>query len=372
MTTKRLWLVAGVLAAGAALRAAETPAPATYPLKAVSSKDMKEAAQAGRPCYRWLPLDKNGCAEVPFATASGKLRVKLDAGKLLLDRNDDGKFDEADGNALPNGEATDVPVKLAGKDLAYRVGFQSLGDGAGRAVLLLSLTRLETQIGPTVVRIFDGNCNGRFDDVGPTGQEAGDLVQAGDKTQALPIGKFLCLDGAIQEFEILNGGEALRLRPYAGPAAKLTTEAAEGWHVKATLRHTENGFQTEAADGTPGAALPGAYQVAQVLAQFGAQSESADPRPAAVVLYAVGDKGATVQVSEGQNRLRFGPPLKLEFTASRSPEDEASFEIADVALVGAGGERYRACNYGSGGASALTSFARAGQKEQKISSLSYG
>jgi len=314
---------------------------------------MKEAYASGRPCYQFLRFDKQGCAEVPFATASGKLRARLDGEKVLLDRNDDGKFDQADGEAVAAGMVTEVPVKLAGKDLAYRLALNLLGNAqAGRQALLFSLVRLEAQAGPAVVRVYDANCNGRFGDLAnPAGGDPGDIVQLGDKAPVVPLAKCVSLDGAIQELEVLNGGEAITLRPYTGTTAKFTVEAVEGWRVNATLAHAEKGFQTEAVSGASGLALPGTYRMVSVMSRSGAKSEAANPRESAVAFYGWGGAEA-VRITEGENRLRFGPPLKLEFTASRSPADEASFQIADVALVGAGGERYRACNYGSGGGGA--------------------
>ena len=352
--------------------AAGAPQAGTYPLQPVTPKaGVGARAWDARGCGNvWLVADKDGNCETPFATASGKLRMRVDGGKILVDRNDDGKIDKDDGEAS-DAWSISIPVKLAGKPFEYPLTIGSFRYNLDRAsgerkIAVCSMVYLEAKAGETVIRVYDENVNGRFGD-------SGDTVQFGAQGKSKPIAKYCEIGGALYEFAILNDGEAVKLQPYAGPMATVTVEGRDGWKVFARLRHAEHGLEPDTANGGTASALPGPYRLLDFWAVHGAKGTSPQELVSAPTnLRGAGAKDAVIQIKAGENRLTFGPPFKLDFAGYRSSEDSADVEIQGVTLTGAGGEVYRAYNYGSGGDSKLTCYVRSGGKEKKVASLAFG
>lgn len=368
MTAPRI-LPLTLLLAAAALAADGT----TLPLKPVVRTGPSDVGRE----YRLVRPDKDGLGEIPFATASGKLRLKLSGQKVLADRNDDGKFDDADGDGAGKGETLKVPIKLAGKafDYPFSVQFMQLGSrnlAQPQAVYLIGMVHLEAQMGQTVVRLYDTNLNGRFGDISVPDKEPGDLLQVGAAPRGQPITRYVALDGKIQEFSVVNDGQAVKLQPYTGPTANVKVDAKEGWKVTAALRSSDGGFVGNCEGGAQAALLPGAYRLEQAKAESGPRKDEGGRSRAAIEFYAWGAKDASLQIKEGDSTLAFGPPFKLDFAAVRSTEDEADVNVTEVALIGAGGERYRADNYGSGGDSTMECAVRAAGRDTKVATLAYG
>lgn len=91
---------------------------------------------------------------------------------------------------------------------------------------------------------------------------------------------------------------------------------------------------------------------------------------AARVLGCVATLAALALLGWGCGRRTASPaPVKLDFTAARSSENDADVEIKEVVAVGADGSRGRPNDAGPDG---LTCTVRAGGKEQKVASLRYG
>jgi hypothetical protein len=369
------WLCAAVMAVGALVRAAEGPEPATFSLKPVVCKPGDDTGSVGH-ASTYVRLDRNGQAELPFATASGKLRFKVTGGKIIMDRNDDGRFNAADGEGAAGDQVSEVPVKLAGKDFQYPLSIRTGGNGPEekpRYAVISGLAHLEAQVGETKVCLIDSNLSGRFGDAhDPEGEQEGDLLQIGSEDKQQPITRYIELDGKIQELKILGECEAIALRLHAGPTAALKVEAREGWKVETRLSHKGGAFVVDAEVGAKCMLLPGAYEIEWVTASSGSRKDDDGEARAEIQLYGGGSKGAPVQIKEGENALSFGPPFKLEFAAARSTEDASDIEITDVALAGAGGDRYRAYNHGSGGGNALNCYIRSGARSEKVSTLGYG
>ncbi|MCY3020418.1 MAG: hypothetical protein NTW87_15470 [Planctomycetota bacterium] len=381
------WCLAATLAVGALVHASEPPEAPAYPLQPVFRKpgDKLSDSTCGS---RVLHLDKNREAEMDFATASGKLRFRMLPDKVLIgpheigykflvDRNGDGTIDGADGEAVAPKEVFTVPVTLGGKPFQYplsiiQVYSLPLGEHAYCAINVASMVYLEAQLGPPA-KLYDSNCNGRFGDIaGSASAGKDDLLEFGLKGEARPVSKCVLLpDGKLHEVQIVGGGEGIRFPPYAGPLATLTVNTKDEWRVRMRLRHTDSGFETDASTGTEVALPPGAYQAKWVNAEWRPKPNDATgaARPA-VTFVGLGALG--LQLKEGENNLPFGPPFKLDFTAARSTEDDADIEVAEVSLVGAGGERYRPRVFSAGGPKTIGVSIRAGGDEQRVCTLAYG
>ncbi|MGD0092339.1 MAG: hypothetical protein ABSE73_20680 [Planctomycetota bacterium] len=361
MTMSRT-LCCGLLFVAASLAAQDDP---VYPLKPVVQTGRGPGRQ-----YQFVRLDKNGEGELPFATASGKVRFKMDGEKVLFSCVDDGKFEEVTGKSADNQPTAKIPVKLAGKPFEYPLALNparlssSSGEG-NHAVWAMGQLHLEAQAGQTTLRLYDSNLNGQFGD-------AGDMLQIGAEGSLRAVTKYVVMDGKIKELQIVNGGEAVKLLPYTGPTATLNLNPKEGWRTDIQLGQAEGLFVANAAKGTEALLLPGAYRVESAMAQFGESATTEGRAQPPVYFYCDGNKDASIQIKEGQNSLAFGPPFRLEFTAARSAAGDDKVNVTDAVLVGAGGEKYRANNYGSNGKSTLACYVRSAGKEEKVADMEYG
>jgi hypothetical protein len=348
-------------AAGLLLWAAEESP--VYPLKQVIAPDPNDRNN-GPNGEQSIEMGKNGEGSMDFATPSGKLRVKLDGDKLLVDRSGDGKFDTA---IVPAQWASKVTVKVQGPKAFEYLLFLTASREPGSSDLSVSATslmHLESQVGQTVVRLFDTNLNGRFGD-------PGDMMQIGAEGGVRAITKYVEIEGKIRELQVVNGGEGVKLPPYTGPTGTLKLQTKEGWNTVAQLEHAEGIFAASPKN-AESLLIPGAYRFVGAQAQFGAKTTANGREQYPIQLYSSGGKGAPIQIKEGQNSLALGPPFRLEFAAARSTLDAANVTISSVFLVGSGGEQYYAANYGANRDSTLTCFVRAAGREQAVSTLSYG
>ncbi|MGD0092338.1 MAG: hypothetical protein ABSE73_20675 [Planctomycetota bacterium] len=348
-----LFWVAGFLAAE----------DSVYPLKPVVETGRRGAGHQSH----LVSLDKNGEGEMSFATASGKVRFKIEGEKILLSYKNDGRFEMACSEGDHNQPTVKIPVKLAGRPFEYPlllspVHFVSAGE-RNQAVYAMGQLHLEAQAGQTTVCLYDSNLNGQFGDTG-------DMLQIGAEGKVRALTKYVAIDGQIKELQIVNGGEAVRLLSYTGPTATLKLNTKEGWGTEVQMGEVQGLFVANAAKGTEALLLPGAYRVERASAQFG---ESTTRTPAPLSFSSASNRDVSIQIKEGQNSLAFGPPFRLEFTASRSAADDGTVNVTDVVLVGAGGEKYRANNYGSNGKSTLACFVRSSSgRQEKVADLSYG
>jgi len=330
-----------------------------YPLKQVISE-----APNGPDGEQSIEMGKNGEGSMGFATPSGKLRVKLEGDKLLVDRSDDGKFDTL---IVPFQWASKVTVKVQGQKAFEYPLFLTATRQPGASELCVSaasLVHLETQVGQTVVRLYDTNLNGRFGD-------PGDMMQLGAEGAVRAITKYVEIEGKIRELQVVNGGEAVKSPLYTGPTGTLKLQTQDGWKTEAQLEHAEGLFAASLKN-DESLLIPGAYRFVGAQAQFGAKTTANGREQYPIQLYSSGGKGAPIQIKEGQNSLALGPPFRLEFAAAKSTLDAANVIISDVFLVGSGGEQYYAANYGSSRDSTLTCFVRAAGREQSVSTLGYG
>jgi len=166
------------------------------------------------------------------------------------------------------------------------------------------------------------------------------------------------------------------LAPAGGMAgdATLQVTAADGWQVGATLEKKDADTGVEVTSGVNTKLALGTYEISNASAKFGKPAGKPGEEREPVMLWAGRSaQSSTVRITEGANNLRLGPPFRLEFSATVSSEDQADILFSDVAVVGAGGERYMPLNMNAndGEDAKLTWSVRAGKIEGAATSLGY-
>jgi hypothetical protein len=358
-----------MMAAGTATAAAEQAQTTTCPLTLIicTTKDQRETASS----FGTGTMIQNMQGEVPYASPSGKLRFKIvGEKKVLVDRNDDGKLDAADGEPVTFGDPVQVSVVLGDKHVQIPVVIEPMGDnGKWFYARVVTLAWLEGEFEKTKLQIFDSNGNGRFGEIAKKNEGLSDMIQIGQRP-AQTLAEYLAIDGKLYKLKLADDCTSLTLKPYTGQTATLKLGAAEGWTINTTLNHKDDSFNTSLNAGETCTLLPGNYEIENLNA---ARGEKGSENPS-VSLSGAGntEKTKPIRINAGENTLTFGPPFKLEFAVTRSTEDAGDVEIGGVSLVGTGGEEYQACNNCQERSSSLTVWLRSGSKEQKVSTLSYG
>jgi len=281
----------------------------------------------------------DGRGEIPFATASGKLLLRVERGLLRADINGDAKLDQADGDGTPLHGSLSVPVQLGDRSIPYQLKAEMIFGGM---VVLASSTRLQGNVGNVPVVFVDTNVDGRF------GQPGLDSYQVGSDGTCLRQGRTVQVGDALYHVEMTEDGGTVSTRPYGGPVATVTMAPAEPqWQVTLKLAHESHEMCAEVSSGEGCRLVPGSYQIEQATARFTKGATG-------VLAAARSERTPLLTLASGDNRIQAGPPFKLEFSAFCSKESPADVEIEDVALVGAAGERYRASVWWS--SSGLLSF----------------
>lgn len=374
MTRMRAGLFA-MLAACVPTLAGDYPLAGTHPLKPVTDTVAPDAWARG---YLYPKADRDNEAEVPFASAAGRLRLRIVGGnKVLMDCNGDGKLDEADGEAVGVHTTVPVTVMLAGRPCPYPIYVSGLHrELASYCLALETRLHLEAQVGDKTLWLHDRNFTGRFGDmVEANAAQTWDLVQFGPKGALQAFGQCVVLAGALYECEVLNAGEALRLRPYAGPLATLALTAPAGWQVQVRVCHARSGLEAEAATGARVPLPVGEYRIKSLSAALEMQERDAKTgRRRQVRFVKSAFKQASLSLQPGDNALPFGPPFRLEFEAAKTTADTESLVLGDAWLVGASGEFYGVRDFGAGGSGerTLACSVRANGREQEIGSVNYG
>ena len=337
----------------------------TYALKPVVQTERGGAGTG----YHMVNLGKDGEGEMPFTTASGKLRLKKTGEKILVGWDNDGKLAEVGTKDAARQIAMKIPVRLAGKAFEYPLSLVAMNgppsDEYNQLVYVMGSVSLEAKFGQTAVRLYDTNLNGHFGD-------PGDNLQIGEKGSMRAVTKYVEIEGKIRELQVVNDGEALKLLPYTGPTATLKLKAKEGWSTEVKLVHAQGIFMADVVQGAEALLLPGAYQLEEAVSQFGNKTTVEGRTEYPIQFSSSGKDVAPIKIKDGQNSLDVGPPFRLEFSAARSAAGDGTVNVTDVVLIGAGGERCRASNYGSNGAGTLTCFVRSAGKEEKVADMEYG
>ena len=323
---------------------------------------LKESPDNASPTgFTYIRLDANGQGELPFATATGKLVVKLDGEKLRVDTNGDGRVDDQD--APPRGirETVKVPVRFGDRAASYTLRVLFLPKqlaGLGGACWL------EGTFGQTRIRIQDQNLNGVFGEAGK------DTVALGEGGVVSPWTGTLEVEGRLYSVALGADASSLRLTPYAGPRAWVALKTDDpAVEVRAGLMETSGLAFAECQGAAPTRCLPGSYRIQHLM--LVERAPGAAPGQARPLL--VGDgNGGILALAPGTNTVTYGPPFTLAFKAVRDAAGGPAFTVQSAALVGKGGETYRACDYANREGSALECLVRAGNEEQKLATLEYG
>lgn len=362
---------AGGLALGAVFGAgsarAQEPKSTTIDLKLVERKADEASFSNG------YAANKDGVVEIPFATASGKLKAQITTKRTLLvrvresiriDTNGDGVIDEKDAPAVSvsgSGQIirVKVPVKLAGKTIDYPIAFQAYGSPENRYLLVGSGVMLESKFGDQTLRIIDDNVDGRF-----CGE--GDRVliyPAGTRERSLGAGGMqwtptMEIAGKLYQLAAVNDSAQLKITPYTGPIAEVQIACEKPFTATATVTGEMAGSWTMQR---PAPFVPGKYSVQSVRLQYGNEK--------AQVLYGQANpQQKPIELKAGKNLVKFGPPFKLDFDANRNG---ALVEITGVTVAGASGEVYRPYVQDAKTES-FAWYVKAGGKEKQLAALQFG
>ena len=321
-------------------------ADTTVPLKPVRSK-------MGGNGYKQVMFEKSNQTSIPFATKSGKLRLKFEKGKLYPDINDDGKFDEKDGSGVAKQKNFSVPITVHGLTLKYEIQFMF---GNKQMVLLTGHTELSGKVKGQPFLLVDSNLNGRFNDL----QE--DNLAVGEGMAPSALGANICLGNAIWSWSLANDKAGMILKPYSGPTGRLTLKnAAEGWGGRLLLVKTDGKFSAVVMTSQPAILLPGAYDVGEVVCTKGKKGNQVELS---------GHSEKTITITKGANNLTFGAPFSVKMVASKAKDDPRNMTIKDVQLIDSAGFTYSADV--DGATSTLKSFVQAGKTRKYLTTMEYG
>jgi len=336
----------------AAASAAQAAESVEIPLETVSGSNVRAYGR------QYVTLDEKGEGSVPFATASGELKMRLVDGALLLDCNGDGTLNEDDGAPVGNGKTAEVAAKVFGSSVAYPVSVRLYGT---ERVRLQSQIVIKGEKDGETYELHDRDMNGRFDDYGT------DMLRAKRSSQYLA--KVLSLDDKLQSVSLAKDGKMLTLAPYEGPLAGVALSCAEeGWKSELYVTHEDGVYVGDVAVGAQ--IPPGKYAIKG--ARLNSTDEDSKGRPKTYLYGYDRDAEPTLTLKAGDNALKVGFPLELKATAIKLEDDASRVKVVSVDLVGAAGEKYRAQVRRSKGASTLECWARAGDKEEKLASMGYG
>jgi len=311
-------------------------------------------------------LDNDGKISRPFANGAGKITYQLLDGKLRVDSDGDGVIDEKDAPAVElkdgrEGVRVKVAVALGGKTVEYPLVVRSL-EGREQAIMVGSAAMLEGKFGNHTIRIYDANQDGRFGNAGDYVTFRSDSA-AGTIEYLMPWTRTVAVDKQLHRLELLGASAKLKLTPYTGPVAELEVQGpkdAKGLQV--TLQEV-NGEQIGRWMGV-GAALfvPGKYRIQSVQYQVAENSPQGS-------LFGYHDLDTDLlELKEGKNVLKVGPPLKMEIAANWKAEE---VEITAARITGVAGEMYRP-NVQEDQGDKFAAYVRAGGKEQELTKLGFG
>lgn len=358
-STRTLWWVPAALAVGWVLAPpCGGPALADQPQATTIGLTMGEpkSLTAG---YYGFAFDEKGLASCPFANSAGKLTFQLADGKLRADTNGDGKIDDKDAPAIdPKDTTLRVAMKLGSKQIQFPLRIRLIDQPKEQKYLLVqSAGVLEGTLGKATVRLYSNMFGGGFGQSGSTIE----IITAGEVSRPRQWSRTLILDGKIVETEFLADGPQLKLTPYTGPVARLKLEADPKFTSSIAMLVEAIGERSgEASTKEPGLFVPGKYRL---------QSVQLHVTPSTMALYGYTDpKSEPIELKAGENTLKVGPPMKMDFTAGRKGEE---VEFTAVALSGSGGETYRPYPQPNT-KDIFAAYIRANGREQELCKLAYG
>ncbi len=350
----------GAFLAGVAVFAAGLAGAAE---RQIEFKPLRHPRMAGS--GRHVRLDAKGRAEFDFPTKTGRLLVEVAGGRVRIDSNLDGAIDKADGEGVPAApnymkpECLEVVVKSAGRNWRYPIYVQY---AKLPHLMLRGAAFLQGELDGTTVDLLDSNLDGRFDGFGVDAARTG----SGRETR---LARLMSLGGGLFNLAFSEDGRSLLLAPYEGSTSSVTLECEEAMQCSVTLA-AEGGARFELSKGKAHLVPTGTYRIAQV--NLGLRVGSGVRGGNVASLRGQGSRRAFL-ATEGDCRLRVGPPFKLEFEAYRWGDDGKGVEISDGPhLVGAAGELYTPSVYAGGESSELTVNLRSGKAERQLSKMEFG
>ena len=308
--------------------------------------------------FKQLAFNKENEASIPFATASGQLKFKLDGRKIVADINGDGKIDKADGDGVTRGMKISIPIKSHGKALTYDIQFSFMHN---KVAYLNGMTVLNGKYNDKPFTIMDSNMNGKFNDTSI------DVISFGSRSSRTPITSIASFGGKIKVLAFTDDSAELVLKAYTGEIGELTLKSSKtDWMGMLMLVKSDGTFNAVINSQTKAELIPGIYHIGSAVYANG----GFDYTTTKGMLY--GQSQQPITVVKGSNELAIGAPFKLQVVATKSKENPNAITIEEVQLIGSLGINYRATVSGGKSKSTLTSFIRAGEKRQDLTKMEYG
>ena len=311
-------------------------------------------------------LDPKGAGSIPFATPTGKLKLRFSGSKVVADADLDGEITSTDkGKASAGmGGTLSVSLKIGGRTVQYPF---TVRHASRQFIVLGGAATLRGEFGGTKLTLYDRNLNGRFDEAGTDVFEAGEAGSGGGPFGAgSPFGKVLAVGGELYDAELSDGGAGLKLTRRSGPKAilRLKRPAQAAMVVFVLQLAPRESFYANVTAGKDTALVPGKYIILASQCTFAPSAQGGGQ----VMLYGTGGE---ITVKPGANELSPGPPFSLGFSARLSRATK-QLKVADAWLTGGMGERYRAEISSQGEKSSLEAFLLKGSDCRRFAKLEYG
>jgi hypothetical protein len=232
--------------------------------------------------------------KIGLPSPAGGFALKPDGSSISVDLNGDGRVDTKAKEGRP------VFLQVQHDDGArakYAVRFYR---GPRMGWTYETASAMAGRVGGEAVKIVDGDCNGKYDDVGK------DAVFIGRQRWGMPLGRVIVLKDKLYHVKVDPRGASVSLQPYAGKTGKIDLTRkfrAPGKLQYAVVQCGEAYFDASARGGVEVPA--GKYALLRARLEKGRQS-----------CHIVRGKMKEIEVaSGGKTEPEWGPPLRIEFQA---------------------------------------------------------
>lgn len=319
-----------LLSAGTSLAAERT----TVPLKVVADADALQAVTPLRALAGGVRFGKRA-SETTIRVAGADVRLvgRLDGRRPMLgvDLDGDGQVVSSEYQAIGRDRAMTVRLRIAGRDDLGEVlvRIDSLRVYPGRPGFIGGVYRTglvwKGRIAGQTVRLLDEDQDGRVT------QGTRDAILIGDSPVGLPLVHIHRIGGKDVRLRLADDGRSLTCEPAEPTATGRVAHALAGPALKALVVLGSNGSAYDLSGAGPHDIPPAEYRLAYGLLAAGGTTRSIIPTR----------ETPAYPIQAGKvNRLRLGPPVRLEFTAKLTG-GKISISPA-LKVVGQGGERYEA------------------------------
>jgi hypothetical protein len=168
------------------------------------------------PSFHQLKVEQ-GRARLPYPSADGGIALERRDGQWIVDRNTDGKLDDADLPLVDKNGTFSLPYLFAGRTRAFlfRI-FDLAGDDK---VMIHGLSHLAGTAGGRWFAIGDGwPANLHFGDFGQDALYIGSSALDATRLQLRPV---LSVDERLWDCTLVDQGATLAFAPHAGPEARV-------------------------------------------------------------------------------------------------------------------------------------------------------